>query len=114
MENREITRVKSIRMLDLNGKKNCQALVEVNFAPSKPVKESEMMDTIFQITWEDGSEGRYQLVDLHRFTMEDYVSCFTLPSHGMDFFDFYSWWKERYPEVDSSTHMAAYFYKRIG
>lgn len=109
----DITLMKSIRMVDLNGKKHCQVMVEVNFAPSKPVYESDMRGTVFQITWDDGSQGSYQLVDIYRFTFANYCTHFTWPSHGMDFCDFYAWWKERYSEVDTDTRMAAYFYKKI-
>ena len=111
--NSEITRSKSIRMVDLVCKKQCQVMVDVNFAPSKPVRESDMRDTVFLITWDDGSQAHYQLVDIYRFTMANYCTHFTWPSHGMDFYDFYTWWKEQHPEIDSETVMAAYFYKKI-
>ena len=109
----EITATKSLRMLDLNGKKHCNVMVEVNFAPSKPIPESEVKGTIFTITWDDGSQGGYQLIDLCRFSLDGFSSCVTFASHGLDAFDFYNWWKERYPEVNADTTMAAYFYKKI-
>lgn len=105
--------VKQLKMIDLVCKKHSHVMVEVNLAPSKRVTESEMRDTVFLVTWEDGSQSEYQLVDITRFTLDDYYSCLTWPSHGMDFFDFLEWFRKQYPNVNSETKVAAYFYKKV-
>lgn len=105
--------VKPLKMIDLVGKKHCQCMVEVNLAPSKPIPERELLKNVFLVTWEDGSQAEYQLVEIMRFTLDKYYSFLTWPSHGMDFFDFLQWFQKQYPNANAETKLAAYFYKRI-
>jgi hypothetical protein len=106
--------LKPIKLVDRCNKKHGDIMVEVNFAPGKRIPAKEMDETIFLVTWDDGSTGRYQLVDILRLDLDQVVCCLTYPSHGMDMADFYQWFVSMHPgKANGATPMAVYFYRKL-
>lgn len=107
------TTVRGLRLMDQNSKKNCPCMIEVNLAPKAGIPESVLRSTLFQITWDDGTIGQYQLEDILRCRLYDLPSSITWQSHGKTAFEFVSWFHQQYPGSTPDTQVAAYFYRKL-
>lgn len=106
-------KAKQLTMTDLIDKKHCQCMVDISQAPPDPVPETRLRETVFDITFEDGTRGHYQCIDLIRVSLQNLTTLTTHLSHGMESFDFVKWWLDKYPHHKLDTEMAIYFYKKI-
>lgn len=100
---------------NINGKLSCDAIVHISAAPATGIPEPTLQAAIIEIVAADQSfpPTDWKLVDLCRLPLGKLQNCFTFPSHGMDFYDFYHHYKTIYPSADAETPMAIYFYQKI-
>lgn len=98
---------------NLNSKLSCDHFLHIAVAPGNPVPESKMCQ-IYQIEVMDQSHPpvEAELLFFNRFQLGSAVDVFTMPSHGMDAFDFINWYLEQNPSADYHTELAVYYYKK--
>lgn len=90
-------------------------MVHISAAPLSGIGETALHRTVIEIHTADKSypPTQWKLVDLCRLPLGKLQDCFTYPSHGLDFYDFYKQYKTVYPSSDAETPMAVYFYLKL-
>ena len=94
-----------------NNKLHCQAFVHITAPPFGQVKEADLGKT-YSITTADGSHpgGHWKLEDFVRIRLRDVRSYLTYPSHGMNYIDFITWYKQQNRSTGYDDFVALYFY----
>ncbi|WP_126244146.1 hypothetical protein [Chitinophaga rhizosphaerae] len=105
--------VRKIKLVNRNRKKNNNVFFEINFAPVGLVPERFFADTIFAVSWDDGTITYTKMIDLYRLPFERISSAFTLPSHCMVGSEFKRYWLGLHPTTHGGTEMAVYVYQHI-
>lgn len=98
-----------------NNKLACHCFIHIDLAPLGPVIESKIETTPIEIRTSDNSHPpvTVKLNDLLRLPLNDVAAIFTWPSHGMDKLGYISHLLLQKPNINNSTPMAVYFYKKI-
>ena len=96
-----------------NNKLGSQAFVHVAPIRAASIPESKM-NQVYTIETEDGSHPPvdYRLFDLLRVELGKLCSLHTLPSHGVECFDFIDNFLKEQPETKLDLPMAVYYYIR--
>lgn len=99
---------------NFNHKLGCDHMVHVDLAPSKGIPECVAKQTIIEIKTKDNSHPpvQYQLDDLARFPLIKTPAPWTQLSHAMDPGNYIAWFNEKYKNINPTTELAAYFYKK--
>ena len=109
----EITRITFLT--DFNHKMACDFFLHIDLAPRSPLPESDVLKAVIEITAADGSHApiRVKMIDLCRLELGGIFNLATYASHGMDYYDFYAFFKSKYPQADATTAVAIYSYQKI-
>jgi hypothetical protein len=97
---------------NLNGKLGCTGMVHIDKAPAQPIPERDLDDTVIEIQTLDNSYPpvKYILRDLLRLPLHEVRSIMSVPSHGMDSFEFAKWFMNRNETGDTCYPVAIYYY----
>jgi hypothetical protein len=98
---------------NLNSKLSCDHFLHIAPAPPEPIPESKL-NQFYQIEVLDQSHPpvEVELLFFNRFKVGSAVDVFTMPSHGMDAFEFINFYLAQNPAADLGTELAVYYYKK--
>lgn len=109
----EITPNKKLSIKNSNNKFQCEAFLDINFAPppGTVIRDSDD-DKIYLI--KNGEEEIFvKLVDFASCTFNQISTLHTIAATGQDCFEWAVDWLKKYPKTTMETAMAIYCYRRI-
>lgn len=103
---------------NFNGKLATDHFIHIDLAPAKRIPERVLNGTIIEIQTKDGSHPPVlaKVDDLARFPFSScpqIASCLTWCSHGLDPADLTRQIQSKYQDIEPTTEMAIYFYKKL-
>lgn len=98
---------KKLHLENYNNKLQCDAFVEINFAPKT---KFETKHTLQPYVLPNGAIVK--LIDVYLIKFDALTDVYTLPAMGMRAGEFWRWWWQSYPDTTEDTMMGIYFYKR--
>lgn len=100
---------------NFNKKLACDCMIHVDNAPRQQVTEHVLTSTIVEIITEDGSHPptKWKLESIYWLQLHQLTSVTTLPSHGLESFDFAKWFIINNEGANSQTEVAVYYYRKL-
>ena len=98
-----------------NNKLACDMMLHIERAPSGGLQESVVQRTVFTIRTLDNSfpDSQWKLIKLIRLPLVEVNDQMTIPSHGMEFFDFVKWFMTKHELMNYAEPVAVYYYTKI-
>ena len=98
-----------------NKKLECDGMVHIDLPPKEPVSNKVLKETVIEIKTSDESapSTKWRLDSIFPLKLYQLTDISTLPSHGLESFDFAKWFITNYEGSSPQTEVAVYFYYKI-
>lgn len=97
-----------------NGKLACQAMVHIDLAPSSGIPASKVENTLIEIKTADNSfpPTYWKLSCLLRLELHQLTDYMTIPSHGLEAFEFQKQLLSSNMNLKTTSPVAVYYYRK--
>lgn len=90
-------------------------MVHIDLAPSQKVPDQVLQETIIEIITDDESSPptQWKLESIYPLKLHQLTSVSTLPSHGLESFEFAKWFIYNNAGSNTNTEVAVYYYRKL-
>jgi len=90
-------------------------MVHIDLAPKQRISEQVLQSTIIEIKTLDESHPatKWKLESIYSLQLHQLTSVTSLPSHGMESFEFAKWFITNNEGVNPQTEIAVYYYRKL-
>lgn len=108
--------LKTINWLtNYNKKLACNCMVHIDLAPSQQIPDKVLQETLIEIRTVDESHPptQWKLESIYTLQLHQLTSVSTLPSHGIESFEFAKWFISNNEGSNTQSKVAVYYYRKV-
>ncbi|THU34229.1 hypothetical protein FAM09_24740 [Niastella caeni] len=100
---------------NFNNKLACDCMIHIDIAPKAHVSAHVLESTIIEIIIADESypATKWKLESIYPLKLFQLTSVSSMPSHGMESFEFAKWFLTNNVGANSQTEIAIYYYRKM-
>lgn len=100
---------------NFNSKLACDCMVHIDIAPRQQISGQVLDATVIEIRTVDESHAptHWKIESIYNLQLHQLTSVSTLPSHGMESFDFAKWFISNNNGATPQSDVAVYYYRKV-
>lgn len=90
-------------------------MVHIDLAPSQQIPDKVLQETLIEIRTVDESHPptQWKLESIYTLQLHQLTSVSTLPSHGIESFEFAKWFISNNEGSNTQSKVAVYYYRKV-